>query len=318
MMKIFITRKIPVEAVDLLRQKKYTVKIFSGDKPIPGDILLKNAADADGIISLLTDKFNADTLDRLIKCRVIANYAVGYNNIDISHARRKNIVVTNTPDILTDATADIAISLLLCCARKLVEADKFMRRKKFTGWKPQLLLGYDLKNKYFGIIGAGRIGTAAGIRAHSFGCRILYYSNSRNEELEQKTGAERSSLPGILQKSDFISVHLPLTDRTHHLLNQNNLKLLKPSAILINTARGEIVDERALIKLLKREKIFAAGFDVYEGEPDINPELYKLKNVVLLPHIGSATIETRRDMALLCAKNVIAVLSGKKPLTPVN
>jgi glyoxylate reductase len=316
-MKVFITRKIPKEAVELLRQKKYSVKIFSQDKPVTKEQLLKEAAEADGIISLLTDKFNADVLDQLKKCRVIANYAVGYNNIDISHAKRNNIIVTNTPDILTDATADLAISLLLSCSRRIVESEKFMRKKKFIGWKPELLLGFDLKEKYFGVIGAGRIGTAAAIRAGSFGCRILYYSNSRNEQLEEKTGAVRMGLDSLLKKSDFISIHLPLTDKTYHLLNSENLCLLKPEAILINTARGEIVDEKFLIKILKQKKIFAAGLDVYEGEPAINPYLYKLNNLVMLPHIGSATIETRREMALLCAKNVIAVLSGKKPLTPV-
>jgi glyoxylate reductase len=317
-MKVFITRKIPEEAIELLKEKKFKVKVYPGDGPIPEDSLKKEVRDADGIISLLTDKFNADVFSQMKHCKVIANYAVGYNNIDIEYASGRNIIITNTPDILTDATADITIALLLTCARRIIEGEKFMRDKKFTGWKPELLLGYDLKNKYFGIIGAGRIGTAAAIRAQAFGCRILYYSRSRNKLLEQKTGGKKISLHKILKNSDFISVHIPLTTETHHLLDREKLSLLKPSAILINTSRGEIIDEKILIKILKKKKIFAAGLDVYEGEPQINPQLYELENAVILPHIGSATIETRRNMALLCAKNIIAVLSGKKPLTPVN
>lgn len=317
MMKIFITRKIPVEAVELLQKNNYEVDIYNEDRPVPEKILFEKTQDVDGVISLLTDKLNSDIINNMQKCRVIANYAVGYNNIDMNAAVKKNIVVTNTPDILTDATADIALGLLLTCARRIIEAEKYMRDKKFTGWKPELLCGFDLKNKNFGIIGAGRIGTAAAVRAKAFGCHILYYSRSRNKDLEQQTGAVKKELDELLKESDFVSIHIPLTPETHHLLNREKLNLLKKEAILINTARGEIVDEKVLIELLKEKKIFCAGFDVYEGEPEINPELYNLSNAVLLPHIGSATIETRRDMAILCAQNIIAVLKGEKPITPV-
>ena len=245
------------------------------------------------------------------------NYAVGYNNIDIDYAKSKGIVVTNTPDVLTESTAEITIALTLACSRRLPEGQELMRNNKFKGWGPKLLLGIELSGKYFGIIGAGRIGTAAAIRANAFGTKILYCSNHKNEILESLTGAKKVTLSKLLSSSDIISLHLPLTSKSFHLLKKVNLKLLKPTAILINTARGEIVDEKELIKILRSNKIFAAGFDVYENEPNINPELLKLKNVVLLPHVGSGTFEARNKMAELAAQNVIAVLSGRKPITPV-
>lgn len=251
------------------------------------------------------------------ECKIIANYAVGFNNIDVDYAKLKGIIVTNTPDVLTDSTADLAMALVLACARKIPEAEKLVRNKKFKGWKPKLFLGMELRDKYFGILGAGRIGYAVALRAHSFGCRVIYYSDVKNVEIEKKFGAKKVSLNSLLKKSDIISIHLPLNKNTYNLLNENNLRLLKKTTILINTARGEIVDENILISLLKENKIFAAGLDVYENEPKLNKEFYTLKNVILLPHIGSATIEARDKMSLLAAKNVIAVLGGKKAITPV-
>ncbi len=317
-MKIYITGEIPEIAVTRLRQKGFKVNVFKGENPITGRELIKNAKDADGIISLLSDKIDSSIIDNLPKCKVIANYAVGYNNIDIKHAAEKNITVTNTPDVLTDATADLAFALTLACARRIIEAEKFLRDKKFKGWKPKLMMGLELKGKTFGILGAGRIGTATAIRANAFGMKIIYYSNSINEMLEKSTGARKTTLNNLLEKSDVVSLHLPLKKETFHLLNKDKLKLLKKTAILINTARGEIVDEKEMIKLLKAKKIKSAGLDVYENEPNINPELLKLNNVVLLPHIGSATEDARNNMALLAANNIIKVLSGKKALTPVN
>jgi glyoxylate reductase len=209
------------------------------------------------------------------------------------------------------------MALVLNCARRIPESEKLIRSGKFVGWKPQLLLGIELRNKYFGILGAGRIGTEAAKRAHAFGCKIIYYSNNKNTFLESKLNAKKLSLNSILKKSDILSIHLPLTPKTYQLLNKNNLHLLKKSSILINTARGEIVDEKVLIAMLKSKKIFAAGLDVYENEPNIKKEFFDLENVILLPHIGSATNESRNNMSLLAAKNVIAVLSGKKAITPV-
>jgi glyoxylate reductase len=219
--------------------------------------------------------------------------------------------------VLTDSTADLTIALVLACGRRIPKSENLVRSRKFVGWKPQLLLGMELRHKYFGILGAGRIGTEVAKRAHAFGCKIIYYSNSVNSIIETKLNAKKLSLNSILKKSDILSIHLPLNQKTNKLLNENNLRLLKKSAILINTARGEIVDEEVLISMLKSKKIFAAGLDVYEDEPNIKKEFYDLENVILLPHIGSATIEARNKMSLLAAKNVIAVLSGKKAITPI-
>ncbi|MCX7876661.1 MAG: D-glycerate dehydrogenase [Melioribacteraceae bacterium] len=248
---------------------------------------------------------------------MIANCAVGYNNIDVHYAKRKNIIVTNTPNVLTDATADIAVGLIIACARRFYEAEKLIREKNFNGWNPHLLLGLDLKNKTLGIIGAGKIGFATAERMKSFGMKIIYYDRNKKDNFENELNAKKVSLEKLIKNSDVISIHLPLTEKTKYLIDKSKLDLLKPNAILINTARGEIVEEKYLIELLRKKKIFAAGFDVYENEPNINPKLLKLKNVFLLPHIGSATKETRAAMSLLAAKNIINVLKGKKPLTPV-
>ena len=315
-MRVFITREIPETASDLLKSKNIDVKIYRDQKPIPYQLLKKEIKDVDGVISLLTDKFDEEMIDSMHRCRIIANYAVGYNNIDVAYANRKGISVTNTPDVLTDSTADLAMTLILACARRLIEGDDLVRKYKFKGWQPQLLLGVELKGKTFGIIGAGRIGTAVAKRAFGFGVNLLYYDGRDNPEINS-IGGKKVSLNLLLKKSDIISVHLPLTENTHHLLNRDRLSMTKKTAILINTARGEIVDEKELIYMLKQKRIFTAGFDVYENEPDLNPELFKLKNVVLLPHLGSATVEARTEMAKLAAKNVISVLGGKGAITPV-
>lgn len=316
-MKIFVTQEIPESGILLLKKKGFEVSVYSNDKPIHRKDFLNQIKDCDGLICLLTEKIDKEVIDKMKKCKVIANYAVGFNNIDVEYAKSKGIVVTNTPDVLTDSTADLTMALVLACARRITESEKFVREKKFKGWKPKLFLGVELRDKYFGILGAGRIGTAVAKRAAAFGCKLIYYSDVKNVWIEKKLMAKRVSLNSILKKSDILSVHLPLNKKTYNLLNEENLPLLKSSAIFVNTARGEIVDEKFLIGMLKENKIFAAGFDVYENEPQINPELFKLKNVILLPHIGSATLEARRNMSLLVAKNVINVLSGKPPITPV-
>jgi glyoxylate reductase len=316
-MEVFITREIPQIAETLLKKKKIRVSIFHGNNPISKNSFIKRVRNADGIISLLSDRIDKEIIDAMPRCKVIANYAVGYNNIDIKYASEKGIVITNTPDVLTESTAEIALALTLACSRRLPEGEEIMRKNKFKGWSPKLLLGIELTGKYFGIIGAGRIGTAVAIRAKSFGMKILYCSNHKNEYLELVTGAKKVLLPGLLKKSDIVSLHLPLTSDSFHLLNKKRLGLLKTSAILINTSRGEIVDESELIRLLENKKIFAAGFDVYENEPAINPKLAGLKNTVLLPHLGSGTIEARNRMAELAVNNIIAVLSGKKAINPV-
>ncbi len=316
-MKIFITRLIPEPGIDLLKKNGFDVSVYRKDHSLPKSQLKKAAKDCDGLISMLSDKIDKEIINTMGKCKIIANYAVGFNNIDINYAKQKGIVVSNTPDVLTDSTADLTMALVLSCTRRLSEAEDLVRNKNFLGWKPKLLLGTELKNKYFGILGAGRIGSEVAKRAYAFGCRILYYSNSKNTILEKNLNARRLSLDSILKRSDIISIHLPLNAETKNILTPAKLNLLKASSYLINTARGEVLDEAYLIKLLKEKKICAAGFDVYQNEPDLNKEFYKLKNVVLLPHIGSATIEARNQMSLLAAKNIIAVLTGKKALSPV-
>ena len=317
-MRVFITRKIPKVAETFLRENGIRVKVFPEDRIILRDELIDNCKDVEGIISLLTERFDQKVLDELKNCKIISNYAVGFNNIDVEYAKSKGIVVTNTPDVLTDATSEIAVSLILACARRITESDRYMRDKKFMGWRPDLLKGIQLNNKILGIVGAGRIGRATAQRMYGFGCKIVYFSRRRKDNFEKEFGAKKVSLNKLLKVSDFISIHLPLNDQTYHLLDRTKLELIQESAIIVNTARGEIVEEKYLIKMLKRNRLFAAGFDVYENEPDFNPELLKLQNVVLLPHIGSATIETRDEMAILAAKNIVRVLNGNKALTPVN
>lgn len=316
-MKIFITREIPLPGIELLINKGFEVSVYKKDNPIPRKELLNQVKDCDALIPLLSDKIDKEVIDNMKSCKIIANYAVGFNNIDIDYAKSKGIIITNTPDVLTDSTADMAVALVLACARRLPESEKLVRDKKFFGWKPKLLLGMELRNKYFGILGAGRIGTEVAKRANAFGCKIIYYSNSKNNFLENELNAKKLSLNSIIKKSDILSLHLPLNTKTYHLLNKKNLILLKSSAILINTARGEIVDEKIFISMFKDKKIFAAGLDVYEGEPNIKKEFYKLDNVILLPHIGSATVEARNNMSLLAARNIIEVLSGRSAITEV-
>lgn len=317
-MNVFITRKISSVAKNLLLKNGFKVKVFPHDRIITKAELIKNAKNADAIIALLTEKYDKEVIDQLANCKIIANYAVGFNNIDLEYAKLKGIVVTNTPDVLTDSTAEIAVSLILACARRIPESDRFMRNNKFKGWEPELLKGVQLSGKTFGLIGAGRIGQATAKRIKGFGCKIIYYNKSKKLEFEKELGAKKVSLDQLLKRSDLISIHLPLNSSTKLLVDKSKLELLKPNSIIVNTARGEIIDEKHLIKMLKKNRIFGAGFDVYENEPLVNPELLKLNNVVLLPHIGSSTNETRDKMAELAARNVINVLNGKKAITPVN
>jgi glyoxylate reductase len=316
-MKVFITRELSQIAFDLLYKNNIPFDYYKKDKPIPRSILLKKVKKCNALISLLTEKIDKELIDKMSNCKIIANYAVGYNNIDIEYAKKKNIVVTNTPDVLTDSTADLTMALVLACARRLSEGERLIQAYEYKGWKPKLLLGTELKGKTFGILGAGRIGTAVAVRAAGFGVKILYSDKSQNYRIEKTTGAKKVTIETLLKKSDFISVHLPLNKNTFHFLNKNRLGLMKPESILINTSRGEVMDEKALIRILKEDKIKSVGLDVFENEPEVNPELLKFNNVVILPHLGSATIETRNSMAELAAKNVVSVLKGKSPITPV-
>ncbi|MBD3410476.1 MAG: D-glycerate dehydrogenase [Ignavibacteriales bacterium] len=316
-MKVLITGKLPAAAEERLRQSGYEIDRHDEDAPLTPEALRERAKDADGMITLLADKIDEALLEAAPRLKVVANYAVGYNNIDVKAATARGVTITNTPDVLTAATADLAAALALACARRVLEGDALMRAGKFTGWKPDMLLGAELEDKTVGVVGAGRIGSAFARRMAGFGMRVAYFNRSRNERLERELGAERLELAELMRRADLVSLHVPLSEETRGLVSAEMIAALKPTAIVVNTARGEVIDEKALIDALKNRRIFAAGFDVYENEPNLNPDLFELTNVVLLPHLGSATKETRDVMADLAARNVAAVLNGETPPTPV-
>lgn len=277
------------------------------------------ASGVDGMITLLTDRIDQTIFQAAPRCRIFANYAVGYDNFDVSAATAAGIPLTNTPGVLTEATADLAWALLFAAARHVVPGDAMVRQGKFHGWEPTMLLGQDISGSTLGILGAGRIGTAMARRALGFEMSVLYLQprSGPNPEM-QALGAQPADLPTILRQSDHLSIHLPLNDSTRHLIGSEELALMKPTATLINTGRGPVVDEAALAQALRARTIFAAGLDVYEREPVIHPDLLGLPNVVLLPHIGSATFSTRARMAQMVAENVLAALRGQVPPNIIN
>ncbi len=314
--KIFVTGKIPEKGLKILK-KDYKVEIFSKDRPITKDEIIQYANDADAIITLLRDKIDKEVIDNLKNCKIIANYAVGYNNIDIKYANSKGIIVTNTPDILTETTAELAWALLFAVARRVVEADKFVREGKFKGWESDLFLGADVYGKTLGVIGSGRIATAFAEKAKAFNMKILYFSRHKNLKFESITGAEYCSLETLLKKSDFISLHIPLNDQSHHLLTKKEFDLMKNTAFIVNTARGAVIKEDDLLQALKDKIIAGAGLDVFEFEPKVTEGLKTLDNVVITPHIGSASTETRDKMSELVTHNIINVFNNIEPLTEV-
>lgn len=316
--KIFITKKIPDVGTGLLHKKGYTVVVRKKKSIITQSELLKETKQVDALMCMLTDPVSRSVIESMENCKVISTYAVGFNNIDVATATEKGITVTNTPGVLTDATADIAFGLLLAVARHFVAGDEMTRNGKFIGWDPMLLLGKPVAGKTIGIIGAGRIGSAMAERAAGFGMKILYYSRTQKPGLEKKLDARKVGLKMLLKQSDFVSLHCPLTPDTYHLLGEAELRLMKTSAVLINTARGEVVDEKALARALLKKEIFAAGLDVFEREPKVEKALLSLPNVILLPHIGSATDETREKMARIAANNIIGILEGKGKVFRVN
>lgn len=317
MSKIFVTRQIPEPGLALLR-KEFDVEINPHDRVITKPELMSAVKGKDGLLCLLTDPVDRDVINAEANLKMIASYAVGYDNIDVKAATERGIPVSNTPGVLTDTTAELAWALLFAVARRVVEGDRFTREGRFTGWAPMLMLGQDLTNKTLGIIGAGRIGTAVALKSKGFNMKVLYSDEQRNEHLEKELHAKKVTLSDLLTQSDFVSVHVPLTKQTHHLIGVRELRMMKPSAILVNTARGPIVDEHALVRALREHWIFGAGLDVYQQEPLIAPELHSLENVVLQPHTGSGTIETRTKMALMAAENLIAGLKGDVPPNCVN
>jgi len=316
-MKIYVTRKIPEPGLKLLR-KEFEIEVNPENRALSKQEIINGLCEKDGLLCLLTDTIDKDVIHSEPKFRMIANYAVGYDNIDIQAATERGIPVSNTPGVLTDTTAEMAWALLFSVARRIVEGDAFARADKFKGWDPLLMLGQDVSNKTLGIIGAGRIGTSFALKSKGFNMNVLYVDDRVNETLERELKAKKVDLPEILKSSDFISLHVPLNKETHHLISEKELKMMKKTAILINTSRGPVVDEQALVKALKKRWIFGAGLDVYEYEPNISNELIKLDNVVLQPHSASATIETRTKMAIIAAQNMIAGLTGEIPPNCVN
>jgi len=314
--KIFVTRLLPEAALRRL-EEVFTVDLHRENSPVSRTRLLEAVQDAEALLCLLTDAIDREVLDAAPRLKCVSNYAVGYNNIDVDYATQRGIAVCNTPGVLTETTADLAWALLMDCARRIAESDRFVRAGKFAGWEPLLLLGHDVFGKTLGIVGMGRIGQAVARRAAGFNMRVLFYDPSAALSTLPKDW-ENVSLEELCQKSDFISVHAPLTPQTQHLIGAREFALMKPSAILINTARGPILDEAALVRALRENRIAGAGLDVYEQEPQIPAELLALDNVVLLPHIGSASIETRTKMGLLAAENAIAVIQGRTPPARVN
>lgn len=314
---VFITRAVPELTTALLSENlpEARIEVNPHDRNLNRAELIESAAGCDALICTLADDINATLIEDLgPNLRVIATYAVGYNNIDLTAAKNRDIAVCNTPGVLTEATAEVAVGLMLACARRFVEGDKLTRQGLFTGWAPLLHRGHGVYGKKVGMIGAGRIGKrVAETMKHGFGGEILYYSRTDHVDWENELGAKFVELGELLEQSDFVSLHCPLTETTKHMLDAPMLARMKPTAYLINTARGPVVDENALVQALRDKRIAGAGFDVYENEPALAPGLTELDNVVLLPHIGSATIETRDKMGRMCAEAVIAVLTGKEP-----
>jgi lactate dehydrogenase-like 2-hydroxyacid dehydrogenase len=310
-MKAFVTRALPEEALSIVREAA-EVEVWPEDGPPPRQALLERAAAADGLLCLLTDRIDAELLDRAPRLRVVSQMAVGVDNIDVAACAARGVVVGNTPGVLTETTADLAFALILATARRVTGAERALRDGEWTTWSPFWLTGPDVHHGTLGILGMGRIGYEVARRAHGFHMRILYHNRRRNEAAERDFGAEYVDLSALMAESDFLSLHMPLTPETRHIIGAAELARMKSSAILINTARGAVVDQRALFEALRDRRIAAAGLDVFETEPlPLDDPLLTLDNVVLLPHVGSATVQTRTRMAVLAARNLAAGLRGE-------
>jgi len=310
--KVLLTRKIIPEVMEYLSSH---VELEAGsDDVMDRSTLLSKIKDKEGLISMLDDKIDKEVIDLALHLKIISNYAVGYNNIDVKYAISKDIFVTNTPGVLTETTADLTWALILSTCRLIPQADSFVRRGEFKGWGPLLFLGKDIYGKTLGIIGLGRIGRSVAKRATGFNMKVLYWDKVRLKEKEEKEiGVEFREIEALLKESDIVTVHLPLTPETHHLLNREKLSLMKKDSVLINTARGPILEEKALAELLEQGKIWGAGFDVYENEPEIESKLLNHPRVILLPHIGSASYETRKRMGFMAVDGLLKGLKGEIP-----
>lgn len=324
-MNIFVTRDIASSGLDALKKKGHRIKIYHKDKAIPRPDLFRGVQGADALLCLLTDTIDDEVFEAAgAQLKVVANYAVGFDNIDLGAAKRRGVIITNTPsNNVSEAVAEHTFSLMLALAHRIAEGDRYARAEKYRGWSPTLLNGTDVYGKTLGIIGAGRIGSSVARRAvMGFGMKLLYADMRKNTDLEKQFKARRVPQKTLLKTCDFISLHVPLLPETRHLISHAEFALMKPTAFLVNTARGPVVHEKALLTALKRKRIAGAALDVFECEPEIDCDLTdklalkQFPNVIMTPHIASATVEAREAMSMVAARNIIAVLSGKKPLNP--
>jgi glyoxylate reductase len=317
-MKVLVTGILPEDVMALIK-KEHEVEANEEDHPIERQRLLRSIGDKDGLLCMITDTIDVELLDKAPRLKVVANCGVGFNNVDLKATTQRSIIVCNTPGVLTDATADTAFALIMATARRVVEGDKLTRRGEFRFWAPFHFLGHEVTGKVLGIIGMGRIGQALAKRAAGFDMKVIYFDSSRlDPEKEKSLGIKSVSMETLISTADVISLHVPLTEETRHLINRETLEKMKPTSYLINTSRGPVVDEVALVEALRANKISGAGLDVYENEPELAPGLKELDNVVLLPHVGSATLETRTKMTSLAAENLLAGLRGDRPLNCLN
>jgi len=310
--KILVTRAVPEQGLKML-EAHFDVEHYDKHTAIPRPLLLKKLKDKDGLLCILTDKVNPELLKAAPKLRAVATFSVGYDHIDVPACSARGVVVTNTPGVLTETTADFTWALLMSAARRVVEGDRFMRAGKYKGWDPMMILGTDVHGKTLGVVGFGRIGQAVARRALGFGMKVLYYDRQRLfPEVEKEYGAEYREFDDLLRQSDFVTLHTVLDQTTHHLIDERAFALMKRSAYLINAARGPIIDEKALVTALRTERIRGAGLDVYELEPKMAAGMAKLPNVVLAPHLASASLETRTKMGVMAAQGLIDALVNKK------
>jgi glyoxylate reductase len=318
MSKVFVSRLIPERGLNKINAATDT-EVWNSDMPPPADVLLDKAKDCDGLLSLLTDKIDGDFMDACPRLKVIANLAVGFDNIDIPAATERGVIVGNTPGVLTDTTADFAWTLLMAAARRLNEGERYVRDGKWETWGPLLLRGQDIHHATLGLVGLGRIGSEMARRAQGFSMQVLYHDVVRREDLEQSMGIRHVDMDTLLNESDFVSVHVPLFKETYHLINDAAFAKMKNSAVLVNSARGPIVDPKALYDALSTGQIFAAGLDVTEPEPiTMDDPLLTLENCVIAPHIASGSVETREQMSDVAAENILAGLAGKQGPAIVN
>ena len=316
--RVYVTRMIPEETIDALKAH-FDVTVNPDDRALTKEELHQNIKGCDAVVTLLTDKVDSEFFAAAgPQLKIVANYAVGFNNFDLATATEHGVILTNTPGVLDDSTATHTWALLLSAARRIVESDNYVRDGKWVGWAPMFFLGLDIDRRTLGIAGLGRIGANVARKAAGFDMKIIYSDVRRNMEFEEKYGATYVDKETLLKESDFLTLHLPLLPDTHHYISEKELKIMKPTALLINACRGPVVDEKALVKALREKWIWGAGLDVYENEPVLEPGLTELDNVVIVPHIASATVETRIKMGEIAAGNVINVLGGKAPTTCVN